>query len=84
VIQRLADEIRDVVEGLYGRPPRKRGVTVVVSQILCAEGEPCWVAKVKFGALVVAKCGPKPCGHLSPEGALEGVLEQAKRALGVS
>lgn len=79
----LVDEIRDVVEGMYGRPRRKRGVVVVISNVLCAEGEPCWVAKVKFGALIVAKCGASPCGHRSPESALEGVLEQAKRELGV-
>jgi hypothetical protein len=83
-VDALTAEIHDVVEGLYGRPRRTRGVTIVISNLLCSSGDPCWVAKVKFGALVVAKCGAPPCGHFSPEAALEGVLEQARRALGVS
>lgn len=83
LLEALTEEIRELVEGIHGRPKRKRGTTVVIASVMCSHGEPCWIAKVKFGSLVVAKCGALPCGHASPESALEGLLEQTKRALGV-
>jgi len=82
-LEDLVAEVREVVEGIHGRPARKRGTTIVVSQVICRGGDPCWVAKVKFGSLVIAKCGNAPCGHFSPESALEGLLEHTKLALGV-
>jgi hypothetical protein len=82
-VQRFTDEIRDIVEGIHGRPRGRRGVTVVVSNILCSDGGPCWVAKVKYGSMVIAKCGRSPCGHLSIESALSGLLAETRHVLGV-
>lgn len=78
----ITDEIRDVVEGFHGRPKRKRGVVIVVSSVICQDSTPCWIAKVKFGALIVAKCGTPSCGHVSIENALLELLANTKRALG--
>lgn len=51
----ITTEIRDVVEGLHGRPKNKRGVQVVLAQVIARDGEPHWIAKVKFGGMIVAK-----------------------------
>lgn len=83
-LEHAVGEIRDVVEGIHGRPKNRRGVTIVISNVLCEGGEPCWVAKVKYGSMVIAKCGPKPCGHLSIANALEGLMAETRRVLRVS
>lgn len=85
-VELLTDEIRDVVQGVYGAPTRtRRGVVVVISQGACSPSlAPCWVAKVKYGSLIVAKCGKPACGHFSPVAALESLLSETQKALGVA
>jgi hypothetical protein len=80
LLEALTDEVRELVEGIHGRPRRKRGTTVVLSQVICSSSEPCWISKVKFGSLVVAKT---EFGHPTPEAALGELLERTKRALGI-
>lgn len=84
LLEQQAAEIRDVVEGIYGAPTKtRRGVTIVLAQVACAPSlRPCWIAKVKYGSLIVAKCGTPPCGHWDPEDALGELLANTKRALG--
>lgn len=76
----LTAEIRDVVEGIHGRPAKRRGVTTVLAEVITTEGRPGWIAKVKFGSMVVAK---SRYAHLTPEGALEELLAVTNKALGV-
>lgn len=86
LLEQLAAEIRDVVEGIYGAPTKtRRGVTIVLAQVSCVPSlKPCWVAKVKYGSLIVAKCGTPPCGHADPEGAFGDLLASTRRALGAT
>jgi hypothetical protein len=79
---KLTTEIRDVVEGLHGRPKNKRGVQVVIAEVICKGGEPCWIAKVKVGGAIVAKCCAS--GHVLPTDALDALLASTKQALGVT
>lgn len=78
----LTSEIRDIVEGLHGRPKNKRGVQVVVAEVICRDLQPGWIAKVKVGGAIVAKCCTH--AHFTPEDALRELLASTKSALGVS
>lgn len=83
LLEQQAAELRDVVEGIYGTPTKnRRGVTIVLSQVACVPSlKPCWIAKVKYGSLIVAKCCTAN-GHLNPEDALGELLDSTKRAVG--
>lgn len=76
----LTTEVRDIVEGLHGRPKRKRGVQVVLAEVICRDNQPHWVAKVKNGGAVIAKTSQ---AYWDPLTALEALLIATKAALGV-
>jgi hypothetical protein len=80
VIDALTAEIRDVAEGIYGRPTKRRGVTTVISEVVASDMRPGWIAKVKFGSAVIAKT---KYAHFTIEGALAELRDETKKALGV-
>jgi hypothetical protein len=81
VIERLAIEIRDIVEGLHGRG--KPHVAVIIVQVVCSDGKTvAWKAKVKRGRVAIAKCCPSST-HWTPVDALDELVASTRRALGV-
>lgn len=81
LLEALTTEIRDIVEGIHGRPAKRRGVTTVISEVVTADSRPGWIAKVKFGSAVIAKTR---YAHFTIEGALAELRDETKKALGVS
>lgn len=73
------EEIREMVNAVHNRP---KATVVVVSEVVCRDGTIAWMAKVKLGRYIIAKCG-ETCAHWLPEAALEALRERTRESLGI-